>query len=327
MLFFKTKKEEDPYYKIWKSDKWLHPIENADKFRFPMTITSEPTNYCTNKCLFCSRQLMKRELGYMTLECMENLIRECSKHGAAVRHGGMGEPLMHPQIEEMVALSNKYKVLTTIFTNGTNLTEENARSFIGNGLDEMRFSSSGISAEVHNFIREGSDYKKDFDEKLKMVHRLKKEMKSNKPYLTVYATVLDYKDETFRANIDRYVKYYLNYVDKVDIDLTGFSRVKHLYHAKDLYKKQTIRKRKRCLDLFLKLIVHWNGDFFVCDRLWDYEETYFLGNLNKGQKIEDGWKSEKIKKLRNELSFDTNHENYSLCKDCFSNTNKWENKN
>ena len=117
------------------------------------------------------------------------------------------------------------------------------------------------------------------------------------------------------------------WIKKVDIDLTGFSRVKHLYHAKDLYKKQTIRKRKRCLDLFLKLIVHWNGDFFVCDRLWDYEETYFLGNLNKGQKIEDGWKSEKIKKLRNELSFDTNHENYSLCKDCFSNTNKWENKN
>ena len=325
MIFYKTKKEEDPYYKLWKTGKWLFPVENAAKFDFPLTVSVEVTNRCSSNCLFCSRRLMQRVEGDMSMDCVEKIIMESSKHDAAVRHGGWGETLLHPQIEDIIEMSKKWNVLTTIFTNGFPLTENMAKSFIKSGLDEIRFSTTGFTEDQHNHIRKGSDYQRDIVEKIKMVHKLKKEMKSNKPYLTLYATVLNYDDENFIANMDKYFKYFLNYVDKVDVDLTNFSRVKLLHQAKEHYTKQSIvQEYKPCVDLFLKLIVHWNGDFFVCDEPYNFDETYFLGNINKGQKIEDGWKSKKMQKFRNDLAFQSNHANYNLCKDCFANTTKWD---
>jgi len=326
VIYYKTKREDDPYWELWSRKEWLYPLENAGTMRFPLIVTVEPTNRCQNKCLYCSRQLMQREFGNVDLKIMEKITAECAKHKAAIRHGGFGEPLLHPEIEEIIKISSKYDVLTTIFTNGMELNEKMIESFIKNNLGEIRFSSSGITSEIHNRIRRNSDYDRDFHEKIKMAFRIRERMENKRPFFTLYTNVIDYNDEEFKHNLEQYKDTYLQYVDKVDIDLTMFSRVKHLDHVKDLYEKQTLDEQyKYCVGLFLKVIVHWNGDVFACDKLYNYHQDYFLGNLNDDDfTIEKGFGSEKMKWLRENMSFSMNHVQFEFCKDCFSNTTKWD---
>ncbi|MBN2483456.1 MAG: radical SAM protein [Candidatus Omnitrophica bacterium] len=324
MIYYKTSKQDDPYFELWSRKEWLYPLENADAMQFPLIVTVEPTNRCQNKCLYCSRQLMTRTFGNLDLATMEKIAEESGHHRAAIRHGGFGEPLLHPDIEKIVAISNKYNVLTTIFTNGMNLSEKMMESFVRNDLSEIRFSSSGITPDVHNKIRRNSDYSRDFDEKIKMAHRVRARMGSKKPFFTLYTNVIDYNDSNFQENLEIYRDRYLEYVDKVDIDLTMFSRVKHLDHVKDLYSKQTVNEEyKKCVGLFLKVIVHWNGDLFACDKLYDFHEDYYLGNL-KDVSIAQGYGSEKMKYLRDNVSFAMNHQDFEYCRNCYTNTSKWD---
>ncbi len=325
MIWYKDSKDKDPYLELWRRREWLYPLENPDRKVFPLIITVEPTNACQNKCLYCCRQLMDRKIGFMKLEVMEKIAQEAGRYKAAVRHGGFGEPLLHPQITKIIGICKKYNVLTTIFTNCNRLTEDLMRSLVKSGLDEIRFSSSGITPEEYNRIRQNSNYQKDFEEKLKMAYEIRKEMKAEKPFLTVYTNVIDYNDENFKKNIESYKEKYLQYADKIDIDLTMFSRVKEVEHVKPLYARQTIsEKYKPCLTLFLKVIVHWNGDVFACDIPYNFEKIHFLGNmLDEGFLIQKGYNSPEIKELRENLSFELNHEQFALCKDCYSNTTKW----
>lgn len=326
MIWYKTSREDDPYNELWSREEWLHPIENADKVKFPLVVTVEPTNVCQNKCLYCSRSLMNRDTGYLELDIMEKIAKEASENNAAIRHGGFGEPLLHPKIVDIVAISRKHDVLTTIFTNCKPLTEDMMKAFVDLGLDEIRFSSSGITPEEHNKIRLNSDYDRDFDNKLRKMFEIREKMNAQKPYLTLYTNVMDYDSRTFTENIERYKNKYIQYADKIDIDLTMFSRVKDLEHVKGLYDKQTVNEvHKRCATLFLKVIIHWNGDIFGCDCAYNYEPDFHIGNIsNSNCTIKNEYNSQKMQKLRKELSFNMNHDKYKLCAGCYTNSNKWD---
>ena len=328
MIWYKKDKKDDPYNKLWSTPQWLYPFENADKIVFPSVITVEPTNICQNKCLYCLMQLMDRQTGFMSLRLMELISKEASQHGAAVRHGGFGEPLIHPKITEIVAISKKLDVLTTIFSNCSLLTEDMMKAFVDSGLDEIRFSSSGITPQEHNEIRRNSDYYDDFDKKTKMAFNIREKMNATRPFLTIYTNVIDYDSNICKENIEAYVQKYIQYADKIDIDLTMFSRVKDLDHVKPFYEKQNINEQyKRCVTLFHKVIVHWNGDVFVCDIPYNREESHYLGNLlDKGFTVEKGFASNKMKWFRENMSFSLNHKQFKLCESCYSNTTKWDRK-
>ena len=326
MIWYKVNHNKDPYRELWSRKEWLNPIKNAASIKFPLIITVEPTNICQYKCLYCSRQLMNRKEGMMSIETMELISKEASEHHSAIRHGGFGEPLLHPGIVDLIRVNKENKILTTIFTNGNLLTEDMMREFVDLGLDEIRFSTSGITPETHNEIRKKSDYHRDFEEKVKMAYEVRGKMKSKYPFITVYSNVIDYQSKIITENIESYKSKYMLYADKIDIDLTDFSRVKHLEHVKELYKSQRINEEyKPCVILYLKVIVHWNGDVFGCDCVYNFEDKFYIGTIGKDNfTIEKGYLSPKMQELRKQLGFSLNHNQFELCKCCYANTNKWD---
>ncbi len=126
--------------------------------------------------------------------------------------------------------------------------------------------------------------------------------------------------------IDAYKREYLPFVDKIDIDPTMFSRVTDLDHVKELYTRQTVNEiYNPCLSLFLKVIVHWNGDVFARDIPYDFNEAYYLGNMSEeGFALKAGCNSPKANTLRQAMTYDTRHRKYDLCRRCFSSTSMWE---
>lgn len=324
MIYFKTKPEDDPYYNLWHSKEWLYPFENLDTLKFPKILTVEPVNICQNDCVYCSINLMDRKTGVMSIETMEIIAKEASQYGASIRFGGFGEPLINKNFVEFIKICQQYNVRTTLFTNGKLLSENIMRDFCRYGLSEIRFSGSGMDKETHESVRVGSKYDEDFKDKIIMANRIRKEMNSTYPYFTIYTNVYSYEDETFIKNRQSYVDFYIEYVDKIDIDLTNLSRVKDLEKVKPHYEKNGIKQiHKPCVTLYHKFIIHWNGDVFACDIPFNYEDDYFLGNLNDNITMYDLYNGTKIEELRRKTQ-NLEHNELPLCKDCFANTNKYD---
>lgn len=324
MVFYRTKEEDDPYYDLWNSPEWLFPFKNKDKLIFPRIITVEPINVCQNECIYCGMRLMNRESGLMTKDIMRKIAGEAFQYGASVRFGGFGEPLLHKDIVEFVRICKQKNVKTTIFTNARLLTNNIIREFCGIGLDELRISSSGITEAEHNEIRKNSDWSADLRDKILLVDKIKKDMKSFFPYLTLHTGVFDYDKNDFKNNLNQYINTFLPYVDKINIDLINLTRVKHIEAIAPYYPETTIREvYKPCVTLYHKMIVHWNGDVFACDVLYNYENEYYCGTLKEDNTIYDMYHSQKMKKLRM-MTESLQHAKLPLCKLCFSNTYKYE---
>lgn len=325
MIYYKTKPQDDPYYELWHSPEWLFPFDNQEKLVFPKILTVEPVNICQNACIYCNMRLMNRIKGYMSKHIMKKIAGEAARYGASIRFGGFGEPLIHKEMTDFIEICKSKNIRTTIFTNAYLLDEDMMRSFCKSGLDEIRFSSSGLSAAGHNEIRRNSNWDRDFRQKVIMAARIKKETGSSKPYLSIFPAVFDYDADEFKKNVDQYVQEFLQYADKIDIDLIDLSRVKHLKEIKPYYPKTTIKEvYKPCVTLYHKMLIHWNGDVFACDTVYDFDETYFCGNLNdENVTIYNMYHSDKVKLLREKTRL-MQHENFSLCRDCYQTTYKYE---
>lgn len=82
----------------------------------------EITNICNLKCKFCPDTNRKKE--YMDLEKFEEIIKKVHNHTNLVCLHVKGEPLLHKQLEQILAIIEKYNLKTNITTNGTLILEK-----------------------------------------------------------------------------------------------------------------------------------------------------------------------------------------------------------
>jgi len=98
--------------------KLLHTnILNKEKI-MPVHIQLTPTNACNLNCSFCTcgNRDKKKQL---TLREIKWILRVCAKRGTkAMTITGGGEPLLHPQINEIIDYAGKKKIEVGLVTNG-----------------------------------------------------------------------------------------------------------------------------------------------------------------------------------------------------------------
>ncbi|MEI3085909.1 MAG: radical SAM protein [Oscillospiraceae bacterium] len=77
----------------------------------------EITNVCNLSCSFCPGT--RREKRFMTPEEFETLSRKLRGHVEYLYLHLMGEPLLHPQLEEILGIAARQGFRVIITTNGT----------------------------------------------------------------------------------------------------------------------------------------------------------------------------------------------------------------
>ena len=77
----------------------------------------EITNICNLKCKFCPET--SREKKYMTVDEFEYIIKQIRKYTDLVCLHVKGEPLMHPELKNILKVLEKYNLKANITTNGT----------------------------------------------------------------------------------------------------------------------------------------------------------------------------------------------------------------
>ncbi len=134
-------------------------IERADPQLTKVYI--EPTSDCNLNCKTCVRHSWDEEMGLMELEDYKKLIEELKdfKGLQKISFWGIGEPLFHPQIAEMVKLASELGVKTQIISNALLLDQKMAAALLEAGLDSLVVSVDGTSPETMADIRSGADLK------------------------------------------------------------------------------------------------------------------------------------------------------------------------
>ncbi len=119
----------------------------------------EPTSACNLKCGTCVRNTWNEPVGTMTMDTYYRLVE--GLRGVTSLHTmafwGLGEPLLHPGIVEMVALGHELGARTEMISNGLLLDSPKAKGLIEAGLDSLVLSVDGATPEAHAGARPGAD--------------------------------------------------------------------------------------------------------------------------------------------------------------------------
>ena len=114
----------------------------------------EPTSRCNFNCTMCFRSTwFDEQYRDMPWDVFARAMDTMPATVQTVFFGGMGEPLVHPEIVAMVAQAHARGKRTELITNGTLLTEACARALIDAGLDMVWLSIDSFTDEAYDKIQ------------------------------------------------------------------------------------------------------------------------------------------------------------------------------
>ncbi|HWR68503.1 MAG TPA: radical SAM protein [Desulfomonilia bacterium] len=119
----------------------------------------EPTSRCNLSCRTCMRNSWDEPIGSMEMSVYRKLITDLSEVPScqSMAFWGIGEPLVHPGIVDMVGLAHDAGLKTELITNSLLLDRDMARGMIEAGLDTLVVSLDGTTEATYAGIRTGGD--------------------------------------------------------------------------------------------------------------------------------------------------------------------------
>jgi len=146
-------------------------------------IQVEVTTCCNSACIYCPHATMGARLPnkHMPLDLFNKLI-PFIKFTKLIHLQGWGEPLLNPDIFEMIRICKNNSKYVGLTTNGTLLNEETICRVIDSKVDILGVSFAGATAASHNKFRQGSDFDKIISN-LQLLYRIKNEKNSQVPAL------------------------------------------------------------------------------------------------------------------------------------------------
>jgi molybdenum cofactor biosynthesis enzyme MoaA len=126
---------------------------------FPMRINLELTNECNLGCKHCPRSVMGRPLGFMPVELFHKITDEVAHYpGTLIKVVGLGEPALHPQINDLMKLIGERRIPSIVYTNGELFKACTVEQILGWDVQTIVVSVDGLDAESFARIRVGGDY-------------------------------------------------------------------------------------------------------------------------------------------------------------------------
>ncbi|WP_136809440.1 radical SAM protein [Desulfosediminicola flagellatus] len=122
----------------------------------PFFLDLEITTSCQLSCRYCARTFMKVSPKHMSFQLFREILA-ANPNVAAINLVGLGEPLLHPELERILNELKKRKIRTSLVTNAMALNATKARMLIECGLSSITFSLDSTDHERFEWYREGAD--------------------------------------------------------------------------------------------------------------------------------------------------------------------------
>lgn len=295
----------NPRYALYRK-KWN---DNPQRFileKWPIHLDLEPTNRCNLHCPMCQSVRAKNagspdfaKEGLMDMALFRKVIDEVTgdheEAVQAVKLSCRGEPLLHPELVEMVRYAKEQGILEVAFnTNGVLLTRELSEDLLDAGLDCIFFSFDAATAETYKKIRIGAN----FEAVLAAIREFVALRNAKKAFGTMVRVGMVVTD-TNRHERDAFIHLFKDLADVVNFnkesrDMVAISDGVVI----DERDGKTLRIKEHafiCSMPWQRLRVYWDGSIGLCCN--DYWGAVAMLNV-KDSSIEQIWRSAEIQKYR-----------------------------
>lgn len=293
--------------------------------KLPKTAQIEVTNRCNLDCKMCPREHLNVEYKDMDFELFKILINKL-KGVSEIILMGWGEPLIHPQIAEMIQYSHNAGFKTRLTSNAVLLNDKNINKIINTGLDEITFSIDSVhSSDFGHTVTSQVENIKNFANKFPLfpitlqttIYKNREEeifgiiKFANKIKAKINIGRLDmrFNNELKRPNFKEEKSIVLKLVEFGDKQGV---LVNCMYHSIDkgfkrfaykLIKGLLHQGGRYCLRIHDYIYVDLKGNIIPCGYLYKYN----LGSLLK-EDLKDIWHSKKNRQFRENQK--------KICKKC-----------
>ena len=282
---------------------------------FPPVVWIEPTSACNLKCPMCltgQGRVSKLSNGIMDMELYMSIISQM-KDKPIVRTALFfrGDPLLHPNIVEMVAIASDNNLKPYFHTNAMLLKPELSRELILAGLTYISFSIDDETKEGYEKNRLGGLFEQTIDNVRRFLE-IKKNLKNDLPFVVIQKVDIDGRGLT---------KAYKALFDDLPVDQFKLNPM-HNWSGEVLgiEVEGDDNRLYPCPDPWQRLTICWDGTVVGCCN--DMLQKYVLGDVRENR-MEQIWNGEKMKELRRLMKSGENA-CIPLCKGCtFLSVDDW----
>lgn len=272
------------YRRRWKENPEHFIVED-----FPIHLDIETVSFCNLRCPFCATttdRWGKDKKGYMDFLLYKKIIDSGAENGLyAIKLSLRGEPLLHPQLPEMVKYAKNKGIMDVYFnTNAILLTEEKFERLIDASLDRISISIEGFKKESYEKYRVGAKFERLFENVIRL-KEIRDRRKSLFPQIRIQTVLF----EELKPDFDKYVEFWKNYADEVSY-LDKREETKYVEDGKPA--------NWACPFLWQRMTILWDGTILPClmHGIIDFS-SMILGNVANCS-VKDLWKGRKEEYLR-----------------------------
>ena len=287
------------------------PLEQVVPLKAPFVLYIDPCGKCNFNCNFCPcyRSDYRREERHtmMGMELFKKIVDDMAEFEEQVKVVylyGFGEPLLNPQLPQMARYLKDKKVCREIriYTNGKLLGAEMNQALVDSGIDLIRISVEGLTAEEYQEI---CCAKLDYDEFVDNIRDLY-ERSRGKCEVSVKCANVNIKSQ---EDADRFFGIYRSISDYTFIEdiVEGWPEFEeivlpnHVLTADEwIWKSQEkgLRKRKGftiCTYPLTNMVVYANGYVGACPADWKFGTQY--GDVRESS-LKSLWESSRLRELQ-----------------------------
>ncbi|HUX54396.1 MAG TPA: radical SAM protein [Williamwhitmania sp.] len=265
----------------------------------PCFITVEPACGCNLACPECpvGTGELHRGKGAMTMETLRQIVDTIAKRAVWVNLYFQGEPLLNPNLTEMVALFSSRRIFTSMSTNGLLLTEAIADKLVNSGLKEIIFSIDGATEEEYLAYRRGGSLMGAWNAVAMMV-AARKSRRTLYPRIAIQSLVTSANEHSLTVIRQQALAAGADAVEFKTLHLhRGIDR-EHLLPTNLQYSRYNSKGRKSlfnlpCFRLWSTAVISWNGTLALCCMDKEVEAVGYLS-----VDLLQGWKSSAFNSAR-----------------------------
>lgn len=284
---------------------------------FPSVVYIEPTNACNANCVFCPRRVMTRPVGYMDLGLYHGIVDQIADLGPSeLRLFHYGEPMLHPDLPEMIRYAHERELVARFQTNGLALTHERIAELLSAGMNYIGVSVNGLVARDYETIRPGHS----FETLTRNLLLLREDVQASGVSCHIHLNAHVDREEVRErdADIQAFKKHWLTVADSLSISgLSLYDRIAVVRRGEvsENALEELVRRSDEevlCAEPFDRMVIKWDGRVSPCCA--DYDGRLILGDVTR-QRVEEVWNGAEAQSLRAAVR-ERRYTDVPLCRTC-----------
>lgn len=288
----------------------------------PAFIAVEPANFCMLRCPECpvgtSPDAKQKQL--IEMQIFEKILNELFPSIHTIIFYFQGEPLLHPNLPNMIKTAKSKRLYTMTSTNAQLIDRETARNLVASGLDKIIISVDGITQESYAQYRRGGNLQKVISG-IGFIHYWKKELQQSTPIIEVQCLRLKSNQHEWQPLKQLYKEWGADRLVFKTAQFYDFQNGNILMPDNERFCRYRQQKNGQwtpkgklhnsCFRLWSGAVIDTKGNVLPC--CFDKSGQFAFGNLHE-QSFQEIWFGEKANAFRRQILSD--RKAFDMCCNC-----------